>query len=136
MEGRAQYAMVARMARTLGQCMEGVSIFHCRLFFMSPELAVLIPAWNERANLELLLPALREVIEKLGIPSEVIVIDGGSSDGTPGLGEIYGVRVIQQKERGYGGALLSGFAATTAPFVVTLDADLSHRPVFIEELWR
>src|SRR5207249_4893832 len=39
-------------------------------------------------------------------------------------------------ERGYGGALLAGFAATTAPWILTMDADLSHRPVFAQELWK
>ena len=32
--------------------------------------------------------------------------------------------------------LLAGFAATSAPYIVTMDADLSHRPVFLEEFWR
>jgi dolichol-phosphate mannosyltransferase len=41
-----------------------------------------------------------------------------------------------QKEPGYGSALLAGFAATTAPYLVTMDADLSHRPMFLEEFWR
>jgi dolichol-phosphate mannosyltransferase len=44
--------------------------------------------------------------------------------------------VVGQTERGYGGALIAGFAATTAPYLLTMDADLSHRPVFIEELWK
>src|SRR5260370_12075043 len=116
--------------------MVGILILHCRLLFMPPELAVLIPAWDERANLESLLPSLWEVIAKLGAASEVIVIDGGSRDGTQDIGEAFGVRVIGQKEMGYGGALLTGFAATGAPYIVTMDADQSHRPVFIEELWR
>src|SRR5206468_1432521 len=29
-----------------------------------------------------------------------------------------------------------GFAATTAPYIATMDADLSHRPVFVADLWR
>ena len=101
-----------------------------------PELAILVPAWNERLNLELLLPALREIIRKLGVDAETIVIDGGSHDGTREIAETLGARVLIQKERGYGGALLTGFAATSAPYIITMDADLSHPPVFIEELWK
>jgi dolichol-phosphate mannosyltransferase len=101
-----------------------------------PALAVLIPAWNERENLELLLPALREVLEGLGVSWEIIVVDGGSSDGTTDAAAKRGARVIPQTARGYGGALLAGFAATEAAYIVTMDADCSHRPVFIEELWR
>lgn len=100
------------------------------------ELAVVIPAWNERENLELLLPALRETIEGLGVSYELVVVDGGSSDGTVEAAGRRGARVVRQKVRGYGGALLAGFAATSTPYIITMDADLSHRPVFIEELWR
>ena len=101
-----------------------------------PQLAILVPAWNERLNLELLLPALREIIGKLGVDAETIVIDGGSDDGTREVAETLGARVLIQKERGYGGALLTGFAATNAPYILTMDADLSHPPVFVEELWK
>src|SRR5579884_1429253 len=100
-----------------------------------PDLAIVIPAWNERENLELLLPALKETVQKLGINAEIVVADAGSKDGTREAVEQRGCRVVIQRERGYGGALLAGFEATTAPYVITMDADLSHRPVFIEDLW-
>ena len=101
-----------------------------------PQLSVVIPAWNERENLELLLPALREVLDGLGAPWEIIIADGGSTDGTQEAATRRGARVVRQIERGYGGALLAGFAATAAPYLITMDADCSHRPIFIEELWR
>jgi dolichol-phosphate mannosyltransferase len=99
-------------------------------------MAVVIPAWNERENLELLLPALREVLNDLGLTAEIVVADAGSRDGTREAALRRGARVILQQERGYGGALLAGFAATEAPYIVTMDADLSHRPIFLEEFWR
>ena len=99
-------------------------------------MAVVIPAWNERENIELLLPALKEMIGDLGLKAEIVVVDGGSHDGTREAAERRGARPVLQQERGYGGALLAGFAATTAPYIVTMDADLSHRPVFLEEFWR
>jgi dolichol-phosphate mannosyltransferase len=102
----------------------------------APQLAVVIPAWNERENLELLLPALREVLDDLGVTSEIVVADGGSTDGTPQAAARRGARGVEQTERGYGGGLLAGFAATTAPWILTMDADLSHRPVFVQELWK
>jgi dolichol-phosphate mannosyltransferase len=103
---------------------------------MPPEIAVVIPALNERDNLELLLPALREVLAGLGVAYDVIVVDGGSQDGTAETAARRGARVVRQSERGYGGALLAGFAATDAAFILTMDADLSHRPVFVQELWK
>ena len=102
----------------------------------SPQLTILIPAWNERANLELLLPELGDVTRKLGVTADVIVVDAGSSDGTKEAASRLGARVVLQNERGYGGALIAGFAASTAPYIVTMDADLSHPAQFVEELWR
>jgi dolichol-phosphate mannosyltransferase len=102
----------------------------------TPDLSVVIPAMDEKENLDLLLPALKEVIAGLGINAEIIVADGGSSDGTAEAAASRGARVVQQVERGYGGALLAGFEASRAPYVITMDADLSHRPVVLEELWR
>ncbi|HXQ23496.1 MAG TPA: glycosyltransferase, partial [Candidatus Acidoferrales bacterium] len=48
----------------------------------SPELTVLIPVLNERDNLAALLPRLARVLATLGCASEVLVVDGGSRDGT------------------------------------------------------
>ena len=100
------------------------------------DIAVVVPALNERENLELLLPSLWDVTQRLGLAAEIIVVDGGSADGSRLAAEQLGARVITQQERGYGGALLAGFAAARAPFVVTMDADLSHQPVFLEDFWR
>lgn len=103
---------------------------------MRPDLAIVIPALNERDNLELLLLTIKEIVAEMGVSAEIVVADGGSSDGTREEAERRGARVVRQTERGYGGALLAGFAATTAPYIVTMDADLSHRPVFLHEFWK
>jgi len=100
------------------------------------QLAIVIPALNEKENLDLLLPALKEVVAGIGVTAEIVVVDGGSRDGTREAAEKRGARVILQTEPGYGGALRAGFAATAAPYIVTMDADLSHRPVFLDEFWR
>lgn len=101
-----------------------------------PELTIVIPAIDERENLELLLPALWEVLNSIGVRAEILIVDGGATDGTEQAATSRGARVVRQMERGYGGALLAGFAAARAPFVLTMDADLSHRPSFIAEMWR
>ena len=103
---------------------------------LSPDLAIVIPAIDERENLELLIPALWDVLNSIGVKAEIILVDGGSQDGTEQAAESRGARVVRQTERGYGGALLAGFAATSAPFIVTMDADLSHRPSFVTEMWK
>jgi dolichol-phosphate mannosyltransferase len=102
----------------------------------TPDLSIVIPAIDERENLQLLLPALWEVLASIEVKAEVIVVDGGSHDGTREAAESRDARVLQQTEPGYGGALLAGFAAARAPYVLTMDADLSHRPSFVAEMWR
>jgi dolichol-phosphate mannosyltransferase len=100
------------------------------------DISVVIPVLNERENLEPLFIALSEVTNGLGLTAQIIVADGGSNDGSRELAKQAGADVVEQTERGYGGALLAGFAAATAPYIVTMDADLSHRPVFLREFWK
>lgn len=102
----------------------------------SADLTVLIPVLNERGNIEALLPRLRHVLQLLGCVSEVLVVDGGSHDGTATAAQDLGARVLVQRAPGYGGALREGFAAAAGEYVLTLDADLSHDPDFIVKLWR
>lgn len=100
-----------------------------------PDLSVVIPALNERENLERLIPSIQEVTQGLGIQAEVIVVDGPSRDSTSEAAARLGAVVCRQKERGYGGALMEGFATASAPYLLTMDADLSHPAVFIRDLW-
>jgi ubiquinone/menaquinone biosynthesis C-methylase UbiE len=45
------------------------------------------------------------------------------------------VRVIRQQNRGYGSALIEGFAEAESNYILTLDADLSHDPKFLSTFW-
>jgi dolichol-phosphate mannosyltransferase len=99
------------------------------------DVSVVIPALNQRANLESLLELLRIEIAELGLVAEVIVVDGGSDDGTCEAAVAAGAHVVRQAERGYGGAILTGFSAAAARYVVTMDADLSHPPTFLRAFW-
>ncbi|MCZ2076673.1 MAG: glycosyltransferase [Bryobacterales bacterium] len=98
-------------------------------------MSVIIPALNERENLELLLPALHDTLARLDIAAEVLIVDGGSTDGTANTASALGAKVVKQLERGYGGALIAGFKDARASLFITMDADLSHRPLFIQEFW-
>ena len=102
----------------------------------SPDLSIVIPALNEQQNLELLLPLISDAVKDLQVEAEVIVVDGGSHDDSKVVARKLGARVVEQTERGYGGALLTGFAAARAGYVITMDADLSHPPEFLKDFWQ
>lgn len=102
----------------------------------APDVSVVIPALNEQENLRLLLPLVGDAVKALDLVGEIIVVDGGSHDDSKIVAEQLGARVVSQRERGYGGALLAGFAAANAAYVITMDADLSHQPMFLKDFWR
>ena len=102
----------------------------------TPDLSIVIPVLNEAGNLRLLLPLIGEVIDDLGVRAEIIVVDGGSTDDSKLIAHQLSALVVEQCERGYGGARLAGYAAARAPYVATMDADLSHPPVFLKDFWR
>jgi glycosyltransferase involved in cell wall biosynthesis len=86
--------------------------------------SVVIPAYNEARNL----PSVLLQIPRQG--TEVIVVDGHSSDGTIGVVHELcpGAVVVTQPGRGKGDALRAGFRAATGDIVVMIDADGSMTP--------
>ncbi len=100
------------------------------------DLSIILPVVNERDNLRQLVPRLRAVMDREGLSYEIIVVDGGSRDGTPEIAAELGARAVTERRRGYAGALETGFAEARGEYVLTLDADLSHEPAFAAKLWR
>ena len=100
------------------------------------DLSVLIPALNEGPNLALLLPQLNAILARLQIRHEVLLLTRNADGLTRDLARAHGARVVEQVEPGYGGALVTGFAQASGDYLLTMDADLSHPPEFVEHLWR
>ncbi len=98
-------------------------------------LSVVIPALREGENLALLLPEVRETLRQFGVEHEILVVTQERDDATVRAVDAAGGRIILQRERGYGGALLAGFEHARGAFVLTMDADLSHPAAFIRTLW-
>ncbi|CAN5609397.1 glycosyltransferase family 2 protein [soil metagenome] len=101
---------------------------------MDMRLLTAIPVYNEAAHLE---PVLSEILRHA--PGDVLVVDDGSTDGTPDrLGKFPQVRVIRHdRNRGYGAGLSSAFAHTLEhgyDGLVTLDCDGQHEPALIPRL--
>lgn len=107
--------------------MEGVPRTH-------PRVSVVIPALNEARNLGYVLDTLPAGI------FEVVLVDGGSTDGTVEAARSArpDIRIVRQPGRGKGDALAAGLAACGGDVVVMLDADGStdgaEIPRFVDAL--
>jgi dolichol-phosphate mannosyltransferase len=94
------------------------------------ELAIIVPAFNERENVPLLVERLETALA--GIEWEAVYVDDDSPDGTSDrvreLSQIsHRVRCVQRiGRRGLSTAVVEGVLATSAPYIAVIDADLQH----------
>jgi len=92
-------------------------------------LSVVIPAYNEEANIASCLEKVDKVLKNLKLDSEIIVVNDGSKDKTGAIAKsfikkIKHLRVVENNpNRGYGGSLKAGFAAATKEFIAFTPAD-------------
>lgn len=94
-----------------------------------PLVTVVIPALDEESSIGPVLQAIpRDLV------GEVIVVDGGSRDGTAAVAAACGARVVSERRRGYGCACARGAAEARGEVVVFLDADGAADPQEIAEL--
>jgi len=100
------------------------------------DLSVVLPVVNECDNLRELIPRLNELAQRLHLSHEIVVVDGGSTDGTQETAAAMGARVVRERRRGYAGALETGFDEAHGDYILTLDADMSHDPDFVAKMWR
>ncbi|XP_046441485.1 dolichol-phosphate mannosyltransferase subunit 1-like [Daphnia pulex] len=103
--------------------------------------SVLLPTYNEKDNLPIIVWLLVKAFTDSGYDFEIIVIDDGSPDGTLDVAKqlqtIYGDKKIvlrpREKKLGLGTAYIHGIKHATGNYVVIMDADLSHHPKFIHQ---
>jgi glycosyltransferase involved in cell wall biosynthesis len=97
-------------------------------------ISAFFPCFNDEATIASMVNAAVKTIEGLGADGEVIVINDGSTDGSQEVLEDLSDSqpslriVVHEHNRGYGGALLSGFAAATKQWVFYTDGDAQYDP--------
>ena len=101
-------------------------------------LTIVIPAFNEALNLNVVLPALCNTCKQQ--QWKIIVVNDGSSDNTreilktfeePGFFSV----VHHKLNKGYGAALKSGIAASDTDYLITMDADGQHNVEDVAKLF-
>jgi glycosyltransferase involved in cell wall biosynthesis len=87
------------------------------------EVSVVMPCLNEAETVEGCIQAALSGLRTTGLRGEVIVVDNGSTDGSPSIAEQAGARVIHERRRGYGAAYLRGFQESRGRYILMGDSD-------------
>ncbi len=99
-------------------------------------ISVLLLAYNEEENLKLLLPKIKDSLNKINEEYEIIVVDSANpTDNTKEVCKEFGARYIPQEEPLYAGAFKTGIKYAEKDKVLVLDADGSHNPENIKDIY-
>jgi glycosyltransferase involved in cell wall biosynthesis len=109
-------------------------------------LSVVLPTYNERENLPILIDSLEEVLGKMKFDSHIVVVDDNSPDGTGAVADEMckkydNIHALHRKGKmGLGSAYKAGFKYVLDTFdpdiIIQMDADNSHSPRYISEMVR
>lgn len=107
----------------------------------APGLSIFFPAYNDSGTIASLVLTARNSAQKLTSDFEIIVVNDGSADHTAQLADELSqtypeVRAIHHPvNRGYGGALRSGFSGAGKELIFYTDGDAQYDPAELEALW-
>lgn len=96
---------------------------------MTPDVCVLIPTFDEASTIG---PVVDGFVEQ-GY-TNVLVIDGGSTDGTREVATTHGARVVEQRRSGKGQAIREGLEYVDAEYIVLIDGDSTYDPADVDRL--
>jgi glycosyltransferase involved in cell wall biosynthesis len=107
----------------------------------APSLSIFFPAYNDSGTIASMVIRAVQAASQLTPDFEVIVVNDGSGDATAAIADelarLYTqVRVVHHpKNRGYGGALRSGFHSATKDLIFYTDGDAQYDPSELPTLW-
>ena len=94
-----------------------------------PQWCVVLPAYNEEDNLAHVVDDVIATFKRLGRACQILIVDDGSNDRTPHIADDFATRLDQVRvihhptNRGFGGALKTGYANATGDLVVVIPTD-------------
>ncbi|MFZ9855972.1 MAG: glycosyltransferase family 2 protein [Limisphaerales bacterium] len=90
------------------------------------KLSIVMPCLNEHETVGICVEKAVRTLREHGIAGEVVVADNGSTDGSIEIATARGARVVPVADKGYGAALMGGFAAAQGRYILMGDADDSY----------
>ena len=103
-------------------------------------ISIIVPAYNERGNMELLVERAGQALAASGEPYELIIVDDNSPDGTAeAVRELQASRpwlrlVVRTQDRGLSSAVIAGWDVSCGDVLGCMDADLQHPPEVLTKL--
>ncbi len=108
-------------------------------------ISVVAPAYNESENLPVLFERVREALEGIDVPFQLLVVENGSTDNSIDVLRDMHERdprlnyIRLSRNFGHQGALTAGMAVAEGDALISMDADLQHPPEVLPEMiakWR
>ncbi len=97
-----------------------------------PEISVIVPAFNEERVLAQTLAAINEATSRLDEPTEVIVVDDGSTDSTAAVARAHGARVVSVNHRHIAATRNAGAREARGEWLMFVDADTVVTPAVVQ----
>jgi glycosyltransferase involved in cell wall biosynthesis len=97
---------------------------------MTPIVSIILPTLNEEKGI---IETLKRINE-LDLDKEVLVVDGLSTDNTIKNAEAYGARIVIEKRKGKGVAMITGVKAAKSNLICFMDGDGTYPPMFIPKM--
>src|SRR5574341_849267 len=98
------------------------------------DVSIVMPCLNAAESVAACVAKAQSGLKQAGLQGEVIVVDNGSTDGSAEAAAAAGATVVSHQERGYGSALLRGFAEARGKYVIMGDCDGTYEFEQLEPL--
>jgi len=108
------------------------------MIYMPLKFSLVIPTYNEAANIAKLCRQIINVLERISLDFEIIIVDDNSPDGTWRIAQDLArqdlrIKLLRRlRSRGLGSAVVSGWEISQGEILGVIDADLQHPPEILE----